>query len=283
MVIMSKFAAARARKPHLAVFGFALAMTLCACAGPSRAYKERLQGMMAANNYDGAIAEINNSKDKEYSRKNAVLYHLDVGMVEHDAGKYPQSDTDLDAAEKRMDELYTKSVSRAVGTVLINDNTTEYAGEPYERALLNIFRSLNFICLDRLDDAAVEARKVTFYLDHLRQARGEKFNYRDDGFAQYLSSLIFSEIGKNDDARISMANAMSAYAGYPADFGMPAPPEGPDKTLDGQNKGEIVFFHYNGMAPAKVSKTFQVAWDDALIALRASDDCREWPVLGGFY
>ncbi|MFA5162718.1 MAG: hypothetical protein WC421_10780 [Elusimicrobiales bacterium] len=256
-------------RPVLAAALCACAAFMCACAGPSRAYKTKLQGQIAAGNYDGAIAEINAAKTKEYSKKNSVLYHLDLGMVEHDAGKCEQSDADFDAAEARMDELYTKSISRAAGTLLINDNTTEYAGEPHERALLNVFRSLNFICLGRLDDAAVEARKVAFYLDHLRQARGGKYNYRDDGFAQYLASLVFSETGKADDARICMANAMNAYAAYPAGFAMPAPQQA---APPGGGNGEIVFFHYNGMAPAKVSRTFQVAWNDAVIAMRASGD-----------
>jgi len=180
---------------------------------------------------------------------------------------YPDSDKSLDTAEQRMDELYTKSIHRAVGTLLINDNTTEYAGEPYERAMVNVFRAINFIGMGNLDEAAVEARKVAFYLDHLRDARGNSYNYRDDAFAQYLAALIFADTGRDDDARISMANAMQAYEGYAAHFATKAPDFSNDPLRD---NGEVVFFHYNGMAPAKVSKTFQVAWNNAVIALRAS-------------
>ena len=224
---------------------------------------------MAANNYDGTIAEIEKSKDSEYAHKNMVLYYMDLGMVQHDAGKCADSDQSLNSAEQRMDELYTKSVHRAIGTFLINDNTTEYAGEPFEHAMLNVLRALNYLCLSQLDEAAVEARKVTFYLDHLRDARSASFAYRDDAFAQYLAALIFADTGRQDDARISMANAFKGYEAYAAHFDTKAP-DFKDSSL--QRNGEVVLFHYNGMAPAKVSKTFQIAWNNAVAVLRSSND-----------
>jgi len=249
----------------------AATVMLCACAGPSRAYKTQLQSYIAAKNFDGAAKAVEAAKEKEYSKKNSLLYYLDHGTVLHDGGKYRDSEYDFDTAERRMDELYTKSLHRAAGTFLINDNTTEYAGAPHERALLNVFRSLDYIFLGQLDDAAVEARKVTFYLDHLREARGPSFNYKDDAFAQYLSAMIFEDAGKADDARISLANAMKSYEDYAAHFATPVPADGPAKR-EYASKGEVVFLHYNGMAPAKVSRTFQVAWDRALLAVSQSND-----------
>ena len=92
-----------------------------------------------------------------------------------------------------MEELYTKSVSRALGTLIINDNTTEYAGEPFDRALTNVFRALDYVFLDDRENALVEARKVTEYLTELAAAGNGKSGYRDDAFAQYLSGMLKPE------------------------------------------------------------------------------------------
>jgi hypothetical protein len=42
-----------------------------------------------------------------------------------------------------MEALYTKSISKGAGRYILNDNTVDYAGEVFERALTNVFRALN--------------------------------------------------------------------------------------------------------------------------------------------
>jgi len=242
-----------------------------ACAGPSHMYKDSLHGYISAGNYQQTEDAINAAKQKEYGKKNAVLYYLDLGMVQHDAGQYRDSDRSLAAAEDRMEELYTKSVSRALGTLIINDNTTEYAGEPFDRALTNVFRALDYVFLDDRENALVEARKVTEYLTELAAAGNGKSGYRDDAFAQYLSGMLFEDGGQRDDARISYSAAQKAYSWYASDYKTPLPSFDINRS-DYKDKGEVVVLHYNGIAPVKVSKTFQVAWDDAVAAVNTSGD-----------
>ncbi|MCR4293918.1 MAG: hypothetical protein NUW21_00165, partial [Elusimicrobia bacterium] len=57
---------------------------------------------------------------------------------------------------------------------------------------------------------------------------------------------------------------------YASAYGLPAPSLEPAGASNGG--GELVFLHYNGVAPRKVSKSFSVAWRDAAIALDASKD-----------
>jgi hypothetical protein len=252
---------------------------LAACAGPSRQYRAGLNARVAAYDFNGAIADLEAAKRTEYSEKNAVLYYLDRGMLLHQSARYAESDTDLENAENRMEELFTKSVSRRAATLVLNDNTTKYAGEVFERALTNVFRALNFVFLGMTDSALVEARKVTSYLDRYRAWTEGKGGYTDSAFAQYLSGLLFEANGDADDARICFAAADRALARYAADYGMPAPkfsaPEYRDLARLGL--GEIIFLHYNGPAPMKVSRTFQVAWNEAVLAVNQSgvDDPEE--------
>ena len=173
-----------------------------------------------------------------------------------------------------MEELFTKSVSRAAGTFLLSDNTKEYVGEVFERALMNVFRALDYVFLGKPDDALVEARKVTSYLDRFREFMQGRSGYRDSAFAQYLSAMLFEQDGSYDDARISYSAADKAFKTYSADYGMPKPgfTVPPYAKLGGMGLGEIVFLHYNGPAPMKVSRTFQVAWNEALLAVSQTQE-----------
>jgi hypothetical protein len=245
-----------------------LAAALSACGGPSQSSKKSLNALLAAQDFAAAETRLRTLKQVQYGRKNAVLYHLDLGAVLHYAGKYKESDQQLGAAEDRMKELYTKSVSKTAGTLLLNDNTTDYAGEAFERALTNVFRALNYVFLDQPYEAVVEARKVEQYLTELHSLRGKKSVYKDDAFARYLDSLLYADIGKSDDARISYEAAQAAYRWYASDYNTPLPRFDLDEKEPGS--GELVFLHYNGLAPIKVSKTFQVAWGQGLAAVEAT-------------
>ncbi len=250
----------------------ALAGCLAACqSGPGGAYKRRLNAQLAAQDYVAAEQIIRQNKDSEYGRKNAVLYHLDLGTVLHHEGNFKASDDAFDQAELRMQELYTQSVTKAVGTLVLNDTTVDYAGEPFERTLTNVYRAMDWLFQGRLDEALVESRKVGIFLDELNRNLQGKDKYKDDAFAQYLSALLYADSGKDDDARISMESADKAYAWYAADYGTPRPDFGPQSPPQAPD-GELVFIHFNGVAPLKISKTLQVAWNQALATAQASPD-----------
>jgi len=249
---------------------FFAAAVFASCAGPSLGLKNQLHSLIRAEQYDQAEQTIEQAKEKEYGKKNAVLFHLDMAMVLHDMGRYKESDSHFDDAERRMQELWTVSISKTAGTFLINDNTTDYQGEPFERALVNVFRALNYTFLGDRDGALVEVRKSILYLSELRDKYELTTRYKDDALAEYLGSLLFEDDGRYDDARISRDAAMKAYKDYGASYGTPMPKF--DVGSDWKDKGEIVLFHYNGIAPVKISKTFQVAWNDAVIAINASKE-----------
>ena len=230
----------------------ALALLAAACAtGPSGNYRRALDAQIASSSFDAAVAAVEAAKDKEYGKKNAVLYYLDRGMLLQDAGRYVDSDASFDSAEQRMDELYTKSISKTAGMFLLNDATVDYAGEPFERALLNVFRALNFVYSGNNESALVECRKVTEYLTRYRDFMQGKSGYKDDAWAQYLSGMLFEEGAKQSDARISYQDAARAYQWYSSDFATPAPSFSVPSYSQLGGNGELVVLHYNGKARAK--------------------------------
>lgn len=204
-----------------------------------------------------------------YGRKEKALYRLDLGAALHYAGKYAESERHFDKAEKRMEELYTKSLTQMLGTLVINDASMEYAGEPHERALLHIFRALNYVGLGNISEALVESRKVEVFLGELNRKAGDKSVYRDDAFARYLDSLLYEDMGNTDDARVSLEAAKKAYSWYEADYHTPTPRFSLEKNAP--SAGELVFIHFNGMAPRKTSKVLSLTQEKAIgIALRAA-------------
>ncbi len=253
-----------------AVFFPLLVLLLSACAGPSTSMRKKLDAKLALGNYAGAESLIEGAKTTSYGQKNRVLYHLDLGAVQFDARKYKDSDQNFAAAEQDMDELYTKSIHQAAGTLLLNDNTVDYAGERFERAFVNVYRALDYLFAGDRDNALVEIRKLSRLLQEYSDTAKISTAYKDDAFAQYLSGLLYDDAGQTDDARIAFEAADRAYKNYAAAYSFPAP------SLDASplsgTDGELVFVHANGVAPHKESKYIQVAWNEGVAAVSASND-----------
>ncbi|MEK7389195.1 MAG: hypothetical protein AAB036_05825 [Elusimicrobiota bacterium] len=233
--------------------------------------RKAVNASIAAGDFNAAQRRIEREKLISYGRKNMVLYYLDLGAVEHDAGKFKESDQNFEKAEARMEELYTKSVSKAGATLVLNDSTTDYVGERFERAMLNVYRALNFIFLSDRENALVEVRKLSRLLQEYADVYADKGTaYKDDAFAQFLSSLLYEDDGRFDDARIAREKSRKTYQAYSAAYGMPTPSL--EVVGNAEPGGELVFIHYNGTAPRKVSKSFSIAWREAAIAVNSSGD-----------
>ena len=226
------------------------AVLLAACTGPQARTKKTMAELLAAGDYAAAAREVESRKD-EYGPSNSALYHLDLGLALHYAGRHLESAQSFEAAERRLDELYTKSVAAAAGRLLANENIKDYRGQPSDRALGQFFDALNYVFLGRPEEALVAVRRLEAYLDELGRASAGARSYTDDALARYLAALLYRETGKDDDARISYEAARKAYARYPSLYGTGVPALAPPAIPEGM--GEIVFLHYNGPAPRKVS------------------------------
>ena len=244
-----------------------------ACATePTTVYRKKLNHLIALQDYSAALKDVQSHKGSQYGPKNSVLYHLDEGTILNNAGQYKQSDPKFALAEHTMQDLYTKSILQAGGMLLLNDTTMAYAGEPFERVLLHVFRAMNWVFMGHPHEAAVEANKAEFFLQELHDRYGDKIGYKDDAFVRYLDALLYADIGDLSDARISFEASKKAYAWYASYFNTPAPHFDFPKDFRKQEDGELVFIHYNGVAPRKVSKTIQVAWGQAMLAVQESRD-----------
>lgn len=238
-------------------FILVLTSLLCACAGPSLQYKKDISKLMANQNFENASSKIKANKNKQYGNKNAVLYQLDLALAEQASYDTKNSTADFLEAQQLNEDLITKSITQNLGTLMINDNTLPYKMPMYEQALTYFFTAMNYLGENNFEDAAVEMRKAVFFLDRYRE--NTKKIYNDEPFVQYFASMIFEDIGQLSSARIARTNALNAYEKLKGYLSASAP----DSTLppNYKNLGELVFIHYSGKSPIKISNQVSVSWD----------------------
>jgi hypothetical protein len=204
-----------------ALTALALSAFLASCA-PSTEFYRDVEANIAGGNYEAALVEVR-ANEKAYGDKSSVLYKLDTGLLYHYAGMSDSSNRWLFAAEKEIEELFTKSITLAAASMLLNDNVLPYDGEDFEKVLVNVFLALNYAEQGEPDEALVEARKVDLKLrEYAKQYEG-KNTYQEDAFIRYLMGALYESRGEINDAFISYRMAYEAYKVYAATYGTTAP------------------------------------------------------------
>jgi len=148
--------------------------------------------------------------EKDYGSNSSVLYGMDRGMTLQLAGEYQKSNAMLEQAEEEVDRLYTRKIRIETAAFLTNDNTLPYEGDPYEQVLINVVKAINYALLGAWQDALVEARRIDHRLDVLSDQTTGKNAYRDDGFARYLSGILYESTGDLNNAFIDYRKAYEA-------------------------------------------------------------------------
>jgi len=239
----------------------------------------------------GAIEQIKSSKEDYYSKKDKVLYYLDIGMLNYYAGNFEKSNEYLEKAEKGIQDNYTKSVSKAALSLLLNDNALDYAGEDYEDIYINVFKAFNYLSLGSFDDAFVEInliniklnkledkyRKLAHELSKSKDKKGDisagKNKFYNDVLGRYLSMLIYRAEGKWDDARIDLEKIDEAWHSQPHIYDFP--------KLDLRyylKQSRKVKFNFNafiGKSPVKRAKTLYIHTEENLLIIATTEQLPE--------
>ncbi|MEW6510285.1 MAG: hypothetical protein AB1428_04935 [Bacteroidota bacterium] len=200
----------------LALFAF---LTSCA---PSTEFYRGVESNISGGNYLAALDEVR-ANQRSYGDKATVLYKLDMGLLYHYAGQPDSSTRWLLAAEREIEDLYTKSISLAAISMVLNDNVLPYDGEDFEKVLVNVFLALNFAEKGEPDEALVEARKVDLKLREFAKQYEGKNRYQEDAFIRYIMGALYESQGEINDAFISYRKSWEAYATYAREYATPAP------------------------------------------------------------
>jgi hypothetical protein len=259
----------------------------CASTRTSVNFYKPIMNDLKTENYSAAAIKIDKAKQKEdYTKKDRVLYYLDKGAVLHYQGEYKKSNECLEEAERAMEELFTKSISKSAASFLLNDNALDYYGEIYENLYVNVFKAINYLKLNKFDDAYVEIKRVNDKLRELddkyskmveemnksdkAEVKIEKktLKFYDDALAHYLSYLIFRAEGEYDNSRISNDKIKTAWKSQPDvyDFSMPSIIKNV-KESQAQGKYLLNVIAFTGRAPLKYSVGGKITTYDNFIGI----------------
>lgn len=255
------------------------------CASNMAKHHSDLKQRLDMQDYAAAAEQINKSK-KKYGKKNILMFYLDAGMVNQLAKEYEISNKNFELAKIKFDEYYQKSVSAGAASMVFNDMTIPYYGQDFERVHITVFEAINYILLDKIDEAAVEARQADTMFKIFAANKNNKNYYKDDGFIRYFMGLVYEAGGYLNDAHISYYLALNAYKKglalitVPKDLindaytsalnlGMRERADEIKKDYPSANKsiipegyGECVFIVYNGYIPKKIDNVLEFILSD---------------------
>ncbi|MBT3169337.1 MAG: hypothetical protein HN334_05680 [Candidatus Cloacimonetes bacterium] len=264
----------------------------CASIQTQKSHFVVIENNVLMQNYSDAILQLETSKDKFYNKKDRVVYYLDLGMLLHFDKQYERSNRMLSEAEKGIAELYTKSVTRAASSLLLNDNVLEYAGEDYEDIYLNAFKALNYLALNKFDDSFVEIRRINEKLSFLEQKytklanryntsknKKKRFSagknkFHNSALSRYLSLLLYRLEGKIDDAHIDKKKIDEAWRLQSHIYDFPKP------NLEGHfsksAKVKVNFISFIGRAPDKKAQTLHIHTEKNLLIISTSKENKHY-------
>jgi hypothetical protein len=210
-------------------------------------------------------------KKPVYTNREAVLFHIDQGMMGHYAGLWEESSRDLETGELLIEDAFTKSISQAIASYIVNDTVKDYSGEDYEDLYVNVFNALNYYHRDDLEGALVEIRRVNEKLlvlsDKYETAKAKVLNsygelgsveyvreassFSNSALARYLGVLFYRGGGLADDARIDLEELKAAYSLAPHVYANPLPSSLADELFVPRGQGRLNVIAFTGLSPIK--------------------------------
>lgn len=249
-----------------------LLLVLAGCAGMNY---ETLGGHMRAGNCPAA-AEFVKKNESAYGKNGRLLFLLDGAQINMLCRNYEESNKYFHTAESLAEDLWTKSVTKEAAAFLLNDYTKPYAGEDFERALINLLSAVNYLMLGQYDEALVECRRLDANLSLFNEKYDEKNVYKEDAFGRYLSGMVYEAARSTDDAFLDYYKAYGVFKDYGKAYGTPMPSALVEDLLrladatgrldelkdirysgswlkqsEAGKLGRIVLIHLNGRAPVK--------------------------------
>lgn len=219
-----------------------------------------------------------------YKSKDAILWNLENGMVQHFIGNYDSSTAFFSAAELGIEDAYTKSISRGVLSFLGNDNKLVYNGEPYEDIYLNTFKALNFIHLKDWEGALVETRRMAFKMEQLDikikglaeafaksdtstnvEWQSDKVNIQNSALSHYLAAILYAKSGKPDDARIEFDKLGTAFKEQSSVWGVDTFDVSNLEKIKSPEMYNVLLTGFTGQNPIKYQNDVRIFTDNGYL------------------
>ncbi len=263
--------------------------TSCGSVKTNKDHFVKIDKFVNSRSFDTAATYLTSVKEENYGEKDRVLYWLDLGLLYHYKGDFVNSNLMLENAERAIEELYTKSISKGAASLLLNDNALDYFGEDYEDIYLNVFKCINYIYLNKRDEAFVEVRRINEKLTLLEDKYAkisEEYNQNEDSkvsikpgktkfynsaLGRFLSYLLYRSENNIDGARIDKEKIREAFINQADIYPFYNPLNDSTYTIP-DSLAAIDLISFYGKGPEKFANDLVVHTDDNLIIIYTSDD-----------
>lgn len=201
---------------------YGIVLVLCGCA---TWHQRTIQYANALNarEYSEAKKLLQNDKNLKQN-KNQILYYLNLGYVEFMLDKQAESNIAFSTAEQLIEQQLRQPLSE-VAALITNPEVKPYRPEDFEIIMINVYKALNYLKLNDLEGALVEARRINIRLKQLNDKFPDhKSRYQQDAFAHLLMGWIYDASNDYNNAFIAYRNAFNIYeSDYKRFFNITAP------------------------------------------------------------
>ena len=177
-----------------------------------------------------------------------LLSTLNIATIEHYAGNFESSNGLLIAADIEIDNRFTKSISKAALSLITSDRSLDWVPTRLERPMIHVYGALSYLGMGELDEAAVEARRLSILLDAMadRDMPADEHDYYLT--LRYFAGAVFEAAGEVNDSRIAYQ-----YAGF-----------GSDEQAGGTHTqfGEVAVLVESGFVANRVERSVNLLLDD---------------------
>lgn len=220
--------------------------------------------------------EVLQQKESLANGKSKFLYFVNNGILLSLLGKYEASNDYFEKAFLFGEDYRINYFNEAAG-YFTNPNMSVYRGEDHEHLMLLYFKAINFLKMQKPEEALVECRRLNIRLNQLSDKYQSETKYRRDAFIHNLMGIIYQSTGDYNNAFIAYRNAVEIYEqDYRKLFSMQVPDQLKKDLLNtaawtGFNdefdhyreqfgmqdytpvkpEAELVFFWHNGLSPVK--------------------------------
>jgi len=186
-----------------------LLLGLSSCATYYQKNNELMKSVYSEN-YEKANKLLENDVKWEKKGRDKLLFYLNKASVLWMQGKYAESNSYFAKADILIED-YNKNYLRSFVGLLSNPMLTVYGGEGFEQILLHYFTTLNYLSLNKLDEALIECKRMQIKLQKITDASKGENKYKRDAFAHNLLGMIYDAQGDYNNAFIAYRNAYEIY------------------------------------------------------------------------
>ncbi len=247
-------------------------MLLAACASFYESTYE-YNRQFEQGNLEQALKTLRSSN--AYNRTHAqFLNYVNNGLLLSVLGNYEESNTWFEKAFL-FGEDYRINIAREASSYLTNPTVTIYRGEDHEHLMLLYYKAINFMKMERYEEALVECRRLNIRLMQLSDRYASENKFRRDAFVHNLMGIIYQATNDWNNAFIAYRNAVQIYeedyqpmfnvgvpeqlkfdlllaarrSGFRDEFDFYQHKFGMSEFSETQSAGNLVFFWHNGLGP----------------------------------